>query len=474
MILKSSSLNAMKKVVILGAGITGLSVAQTLSLNGFKVSVIEKADRVGGIIKGFKVGKYTFDHGPHAILTRNKAAFDQFKSLIKSDLISIGERRAGIYYKGKHYEYPLKPTVVFRHSSPAIIAKTLFSFLYYNVKRVISKPREKSFDEYIKNYFGKELYEQFFRNYTKKVWEVEPSTLAASFAAERIPKIAFSKFLIDMLKKLKPQKTDEFSENVMYYPKNGVGQIPELLEKEIIKNNGTIFLNSKVVRLKLDKGKIKSVEISENGKRKTIYGDYFVSTIPITLLVKSINPPLGKTAMAASDKLKYKKIKFMFLVVNKKKVFDEHWVYFHDDDNVFYRIFDTSAFSSSLMPKGKTGLIIELSTRKYKNNEKLFEETIKGLESYKLVRREEIEAHYFDELEYGYPIYSLDYRQSLKIIFDEIGKIRNLITVGRQGLFRYLDMDHCIRFGPEVLSVIKNDGSKTMEQIFAQHGKKTF
>src|SRR3990167_3286736 len=105
-----------KKVVILGAGITGLSVAHTLISNGFTVHIIEKDKKVGGIIKGFKVGRYTFDHGPHAILTRNRAAFDQFRALIKNDFISIGERKAGVYFKGKHYQYPLKPTTVLRHS----------------------------------------------------------------------------------------------------------------------------------------------------------------------------------------------------------------------------------------------------------------------------------------------------------------------------------------------------------------------
>ena len=465
-----------KTVVILGAGITGLSVGQTLSSSGLKVFIIERADKVGGIIKGFKVGQYTFDHGPHAILTRNKAAFEQFKRLIKNDLISIGERKAGIYFKGRHYGYPLKPIAIFKHSSPFLIVKILSSFLYYNIKRIISKPNEMAFDEYLTNYFGKELYNRFFKNYTKKVWNVEPSTLAASFAAERIQKITFAGFFKEIMRKILPKKkANEFSENIMYYPRHGVGQIPELLEKEIKKNKGIILLNSTVTKINLDNDRVKSVEFVRNGNKKTIEGDYFVSTIPITLLVKALNPKPSKEVLDATNRLKYKKIKFMFLVVKKQKVFNEHWVYFHDDDNVFYRIFDTSAFSTTLMPKGKTGLIIELSTKNKKSNKQLFEETVKGLEKYKLVKRDEVEAHYFDEVEHGYPIYSLRYKEDLSIIFNEAYKIKNLIIAGRQGLFRYLDMDHCIRFGPIIRNIIKENGdNRIMGSIVAEHGKKNY
>ena len=465
-----------KKVVVLGAGITGLSVADTLSLNGMSVDIIEKADKVGGIIKGFKVGQYTFDHGPHAILTRNKVAFDQFKRLIKDDLISIGKRKAGIYFNGRHYEYPLKPTAIFRHSSPFLIGKILLSFLYCNIKRIILKPKERSFDEYLTSYFGKELYNKFFKNYTKKVWDVEPSTLAASFAAERIQKITFSGFVKDAIKKIMPKgKAGKFVENIMYYPRYGVGQIPILLKKEIEKNGGVIHLNSAVTKINLDKNRVKSVEFLKYGSKRVIYGDYFVSTIPITLATNALNPKPNRRVLNAANRLKYKKIKFLFLVVKKKKVFNEHWVYFHDDDNIFYRIFDTSAFSRTLMPEGKTGLIIELSTRDSKSNKNLFEETVMGLEKYKLLRRTDIEAYYFDEVEYGYPIYSLNYKEDLNIIFGKINKIENLMTVGRQGLFRYLDMDHCIRFGSEALAVInKKSKDKVMSTIVAEHGKKYY
>ncbi|MGC6426250.1 MAG: phytoene desaturase family protein [Akkermansiaceae bacterium] len=53
-----------KKVIIVGAGPGGLSSAMILANRGFDVTVIEKADRVGGRNAELKVGDYSFDTGP--------------------------------------------------------------------------------------------------------------------------------------------------------------------------------------------------------------------------------------------------------------------------------------------------------------------------------------------------------------------------------------------------------------------------
>ncbi len=53
-----------EKIVIIGAGPGGLSAAMILAHRGFKVTVVEKADRVGGRNAELKVGNYSFDTGP--------------------------------------------------------------------------------------------------------------------------------------------------------------------------------------------------------------------------------------------------------------------------------------------------------------------------------------------------------------------------------------------------------------------------
>lgn len=53
-------------IIIVGAGISGLTAAAYLSQNNQKVTLIEKSDTVGGLVGSFERNGFTFDHGIRA------------------------------------------------------------------------------------------------------------------------------------------------------------------------------------------------------------------------------------------------------------------------------------------------------------------------------------------------------------------------------------------------------------------------
>ena len=55
-----------KKIIILGAGITGLTTAYLLSKKGFDVTVLEKRDEVGGSMESVRIEGNLFDRGPNS------------------------------------------------------------------------------------------------------------------------------------------------------------------------------------------------------------------------------------------------------------------------------------------------------------------------------------------------------------------------------------------------------------------------
>lgn len=57
-----------KKVVVIGAGLGGLSAAISLATEGFTVDLLEKNDKVGGKLNVLQKDGFTFDLGP-SILT---------------------------------------------------------------------------------------------------------------------------------------------------------------------------------------------------------------------------------------------------------------------------------------------------------------------------------------------------------------------------------------------------------------------
>ena len=57
-----------KKVIVIGAGLGGLSAAISLRQSGYDVEIFEKNDKIGGKLNALKQQGYTFDLGP-SILT---------------------------------------------------------------------------------------------------------------------------------------------------------------------------------------------------------------------------------------------------------------------------------------------------------------------------------------------------------------------------------------------------------------------
>jgi phytoene desaturase len=53
-----------QKVIVIGAGFSGIAAATTLAQQGFAVTVVEKNDRVGGRARVFQAEGFTFDMGP--------------------------------------------------------------------------------------------------------------------------------------------------------------------------------------------------------------------------------------------------------------------------------------------------------------------------------------------------------------------------------------------------------------------------
>ena len=66
-----------QEVLIIGAGLSGLSAAALLGKRGFQVTVIEKNDCPGGVAGIFKQSGFRFDMGPSWYLMPE--VFDKYR-----------------------------------------------------------------------------------------------------------------------------------------------------------------------------------------------------------------------------------------------------------------------------------------------------------------------------------------------------------------------------------------------------------
>ena len=77
-----------------------------------------------------------------------------------------------------------------------------------------------------------------------------------------------------------------------------------------------------------------------------------------------------------------------------------------------------------------------------------------------MVKRDEVDSYFTVRMEEVYPTYDLSYKQKLNTIVSHLDKIGNFMTLGRQGLFNYNNMDHCMDMGIFAAEHISTGGTK--------------
>ena len=107
----------MKKIIVIGGGISGLSSAWKLSEKGYKVDVVESDISIGGLAKSIKIENYYFDIGPHSFFTEDKEIFKKVMDLFEDEQgeIPYSKRSVKMMFKGKYVDYPL--SICKKHSS---------------------------------------------------------------------------------------------------------------------------------------------------------------------------------------------------------------------------------------------------------------------------------------------------------------------------------------------------------------------
>jgi protoporphyrinogen oxidase len=95
-----------KKIIILGAGSTGLSVALGLSEELKKNCVIvEKKTKVGGLAGSFIYNNDIVDYGPHRLSIENPKIKNIAENLLGPNLL-LKKSQHGVFYKNKIYQFP--------------------------------------------------------------------------------------------------------------------------------------------------------------------------------------------------------------------------------------------------------------------------------------------------------------------------------------------------------------------------------
>ena len=169
--------------LIVGAGFAGSVLAERLATgSGKRVLLIDKRPHVGGNAydhyddAGILVHKY----GPHIFHTNSR---DVFQYLSRFTEWRPYQHRVLASVDGQLLPIPINLDTVNR-----LYGLTLTAFQLGDFFASVAERRDpiRTSEDVIVNKVGRELYEKFFRNYTRKQWDLDPSELDASVTA-RVP-----------------------------------------------------------------------------------------------------------------------------------------------------------------------------------------------------------------------------------------------------------------------------------------------
>lgn len=190
--------------VVIGAGPAGLTAAYQLAGRGAPVSVYEADDVVGGISRTVVRDGWRFDIGGHRFFTKVARVDSLWHEILSKDDFLLRPRMSRIYYRGKLYDYPLRPLNALRNLGPGEATLAIGSYLRARIR----PPRDENanYESWLVARFGWRLYRTFFKTYTEKVWGIPVSEMPADWAAQRVKNLSLAAAIVDTVRPGRSQK----------------------------------------------------------------------------------------------------------------------------------------------------------------------------------------------------------------------------------------------------------------------------
>jgi len=436
-----------KKVIIIGAGPAGLTAAYELCKASIESLVVEKDTTVGGLARTVNFNGYLFDIGGHRFFTKVKSVEEMWNEVLGSDFIKRN-RLSRIYYDEKFYYYP------FRISNALLnlgVWNSILVITSYIKSQLFPQRPELTFEQWVSNRFGKRLYQMFFKTYTEKVWGISCNEISADWASQRIKGLSlFTALRVALLKQKNTASENSIKTLIdsFHYPRFGPGMMWNEVKNRVIDNGSKVLLGADVEKIYLSDNKVTRLEINIEGKSEVISGTHFISSMPVRELINKLSPVAPNPVLEAARNLNYRDFLTVILIVNKKEVFQDNWIYIHDPNVRLGRIQNFKNWSPDMVPdQNKTCLGLEYFCFEGDGlwtmpDEDLIELGKTELTSLGLADKTLIENGTVVRMPKAYPVYDSSYLESLEVIKQFLANFVNLQLVGRNGMHKYNNQDH--------------------------------
>ncbi len=450
------------RVMIMGAGPAGLTAAWELSKQNYPITVWEGDPKyVGGIARTVEEKGFRFDIGGHRFFSKSEEVNRVWMEIMPDDFHEC-PRLSRIFYNNKFFNYPLEAIDAFLKLGPFETANVLISYLKAKLSPI--KP-EKSFADWVTNRFGRRLFEIFFKSYTEKVWGITCDEISADWAAQRIKGLNLTQAVLSALRGKQAAPTAKTLIRQFFYPRLGPGQMWEKAVAHLQSKGNTVLMDRTIQTIHWSGDQVTRVSgVDQGGSSYSESAEVFLNSIPLRELIYAMDPPAPEAVRTAASKLRYRDFLTVCLVVERADVFPDTWIYIHDPKVKVGRVQNYKNWSAAMVPNpNQTSLGMEYFCFENDATWNTSDDELRALATREaaqigLIREEEVSNAFVVRMLKAYPVYDHEYKEHVDVIREWLANLKNLQTVGRNGMHRYNNQDHSMMAA--ILAARNIDGGK--------------
>lgn len=320
--------------LIIGAGVTGITLAKYLRRNGVEnILVLEKEDSPGGLCKTRVIDGHVLDiGGGHFFHTKHQEIFDYIFSCLPESEFNYFDRVSKIKIGDVTIDYPIESNIW----QMPMDAQIEYLISVVRNGEALGKGEPANYEQWIRWKLGDKICDEYMIPYNEKLWGVSPSEMDVDWLY-KIPQVNVEEVLRYSLER--KQDVTKFPAHIhFYYPKSGGF---ESIVKAIVKDEeGFIRFNEPVRHMEYRED---HWVVNDTYDAKNV-----INTTPWNDLYKALGEP--SEIDADIQKIRYNRI--VVSLYEQEYDHDWHWRYVPDSDILHHREFYIGNFAKDSRPDG--------------------------------------------------------------------------------------------------------------------------
>lgn len=429
----------MKKfsLVIIGGGITGLSVASSVKADTI---VLERDGVVGGYCRTTKRNGFVWDRAGHFFHFNDQKIKDFFYDQIPEDRFVKVQKKTSIYFQDHRYvDFPFQKNI---HQLPHDLYIKCLTDLYKAEK--LAKPYN-SFKEFVYFTMGAGIADLFLIPYNEKLYACNLNDLDKDAMGRFFPKANFEDVLLNAINAENTSYNQFFS-----YPVGGAEEFINVMEARA-RENAEIRTNIEVTSVDLDN---KTVQLGDGTQ---LQYEFLVNTAPLDRFCRMANIATDSARFSSN------KVAVFNLGFDRKNDNDQHWVYYPGSE-VFYRV----GCYHNIFGKDRASLYVEIGISQEQDcNEKtLLEAVLADLEKVGMIDGDfQLIDHEFIVMNPAYVHINAQSSDFTWRIKEKLRK-KGVYSAGRYGSWTYCSIEDNIKEGYKITDdIIRQNSDRNLPEM---------